>query len=218
MSIFFDLPWLSNEILVDLRSDMTTLIKFTLMKSILFFALASLFILSACMAPETSTVEEEVTHTSMASEAAVHLIAVVHPTEGNSASGVVHFDAVEGGVQVSGEIAGISPGLHGFHIHQYGDCSAANGTSAGGHYNPAGVDHAGPEAEVSHMGDLGNIEANAEGVATFDALFPAVDMAMITGRGLIVHAGEDDLVSQPTGAAGARLGCGVIGVAAMPAE
>jgi Cu/Zn superoxide dismutase len=68
------------------------------------------------------------------------------------------------------------------------------------------------------MGDLGNIEANAEGVATFDAVFPAVDMGMITGRGLIVHAGEDDLVSQPTGAAGARLGCGVIGVANAPTE
>ena len=191
------------------------------MKSILFYALSSLLLLSACMAPETSSVEEveeEVTHTSMARETPVHLIAVVHPTEGNSARGVVHFDAVEGGVQVSGEIAGISPGLHGFHIHQYGDCSAANGTSAGGHYNPSGVDHAGPEAEVSHMGDLGNIEANAEGIATFDAFFPAVDMGMITGRGVIVPAGEDDLVSQPTGAAGARLGCGVIGVAAMPAE
>ncbi|MDR9388028.1 MAG: superoxide dismutase family protein [Balneolaceae bacterium] len=191
------------------------------MKSILFYAITPLLFLSACMAPETSTMEEvegEVTQTSMSSEAPARLIAVVHPTEGNSASGVVRFDAVEGGVQVSGEIAGISPGLHGFHIHQYGDCSAANGTSAGGHYNPAGVDHAGPEAEVSHMGDLGNIEANAEGIATFDALFPAVDMAMITGRGLIVHAGEDDLETQPTGAAGARLGCGVIGVAAMPSE
>lgn len=179
---------------------------------------APLLILSACMAPETGSVNEEVTYTSMSSEAPVHLIATVHPTEGNTASGVVRFDAVEGGVQVSGEITGISPGLHGFHIHQYGDCSAANGTSAGGHFNPADVDHAGPDAEVSHMGDLGNIEANAEGVAAFDALYPAVDMAMITGRGLIVHAGEDDLVSQPTGAAGSRLGCGVIGVTAMPAE
>ena len=188
------------------------------MKSILFYAITPLFFLSACMAPETSTMEEEVTQTSMSSEAPAHLIAVVHPTEGNSASGVVHFNAVEGGVQVSGEITGISPGLHGFHIHQYGDCSAANGTSAGGHYNPAVVDHAGPKAEESHMGDLGNIEVNAEGVASFDVVYPAVDMAMIIGRGLIVHAGEDDLESQPTGAAGARLGCGVIGVAAMPGE
>ncbi len=188
------------------------------MKSILTFAIAPLFLLSACMAPETSSVEEEVTHTTMSSDAPMHLVAVVHPTEGNTASGVVHFDAVDGGVQISGEISGISTGLHGFHIHQYGDCSAVDGTSAGGHYNPAGVDHAGPDAEVSHMGDLGNIEANAEGVATFDAVFPAVDMGMITGRGLIVHAGEDDLVSQPTGAAGARLGCGVIGVANAPTE
>lgn len=193
------------------------------MKSILTLAVAPLFLLSACMAPETSSVEEEVTHTTathttMSSDAPMHLVAVVHPTEGNTASGVVHFDAVDGGVQISGEISGISSGLHGFHIHQYGDCSAADGTSAGGHYNPAGVDHAGPDAEVSHMGDLGNIEANADGVATFDAIFPAVDMAMITGRGLIVHAGEDDLTSQPTGAAGARLGCGVIGVANAPTE
>jgi Cu-Zn family superoxide dismutase len=148
-----------------------------------------------------------------------HAIAIVLPTEGNSARGIVTFQAAEGGVRVHAELTGLSEGNHGFHVHQYGDCSALDGTSAGGHFNPTGHDHAGPHAETQHVGDLGNIVATADGTATYDAVLPYLALSgpnSIIGRGLIVHTGEDDLATQPTGNAGAREGCGVIGVDETP--
>lgn len=148
--------------------------------------------------------------------APTHAIAVVTPTAGNTAHGTVTFTAVEDGVRITAHLEGLTPGLHGFHIHQYGDCSVPDGTSAGGHFNPAGVPHGGPDAAVRHVGDLGNVTANAQGVADYDRVDHVVAFSGtndVIGRGIIVHAGKDDLTSQPTGAAGARVACGVIGVA-----
>jgi Cu-Zn family superoxide dismutase len=143
-------------------------------------------------------------------------IAVLHPTEGNEVHGVVKFTRTDTGVKVTGEISGLAPGLHGFHIHEFGDCSAPDGKSAGGHFNPAGVEHGGPDSPKHHVGDLGNIEANSEGVAIVNVTSSMIEFDgenSILGRGLIVHAGQDDLKSQPSGAAGDRVACGVIGVA-----
>lgn len=143
-------------------------------------------------------------------------VAVVHPTDGNEVSGTVTFEQTEKGVRVMGELQGLAQGKHGFHIHQYGDCTASDGTSAGGHYNPSGDEHAAPTAEKRHMGDMGNIEANEEGVATIDYVDSKIALNgadSIIGRGVIVHGGEDDLTSQPSGAAGPRVACGVIGIA-----
>lgn len=137
-------------------------------------------------------------------------------TEGNSVSGVVWFSKVVGGVKVSGKIEGLPPGEHGFHIHQFGDCSSADGKSAGGHFNPNGVNHGAPTDEVRHVGDLGNISANFNAVAEFEFVDVTITLAganSILSRAVIIHAGEDDLKSQPTGAAGVRLACGVIGIA-----
>lgn len=148
---------------------------------------------------------------SMASESA---IAVIVPTKGNNTAGYVTFQEVKGGVLVSGKISGLTPGKHGFHVHQFGDLRLSNGTSAGGHFNPTGHDHGSPDAATRHIGDLGNIEADSNGVAEFsfiDSQLKFDGAASIIGRGLIVHAGEDDLSSQPTGAAGARVGMAVIG-------
>lgn len=144
------------------------------------------------------------------------LIAVIQPTEGYTASGVVFFKKVDDGVEVSGEIEGLKPGKHGFHVHQYGDISADDGTSAGGHFNPTGQPHASRTAEHRHVGDLGNITADENGVATFSFVDSELSMKgtdSIIGRGLIVHRDADDLTSQPTGAAGPRAGMAVIGVA-----
>lgn len=143
-------------------------------------------------------------------------VAVVHPTENGEATGSVTFTKVEDGFRVQGEFEGLQEGKHGFHIHQYGDCRAADGTSAGGHYNPADNPHAGPEAESRHVGDMGNLEADADGNATIDYVDSVIELNGpngIIGHGVIIHGGEDDLESQPTGAAGPRMGCGVIGVA-----
>jgi len=143
-------------------------------------------------------------------------IAVIYPTQGNSTLGTVTFTKVEEGIRVEGRIENLSPGKHGFHVHEYGDLSKIDGTSAGGHFNPKGKPHGGPDDMKRHIGDLGNIEANDDGVAEFsfiDKMLGFKGPSSIIGRGLIVHAGEDDLTSQPTGAAGARVGMAVIGVA-----
>ena len=171
-------------------------------------ALAIIIIAGGCAQTETIEIEREFNAPKISKA-----VAVLHPTDGFDARGTVYFTAVENGVQVTAEISGLSEGNKGFHIHQYGDCTATNGTSAGGHFNPEGMDHAGPTDAIRHMGDMGNITANAQGNAMIDYVDKTIHINMILGRGVIVHNGEDDLSSQPSGAAGPRVACGVIGVA-----
>jgi Cu-Zn family superoxide dismutase len=143
-------------------------------------------------------------------------LATLAPTSGNKVGGSVTFTKAEGRIKVSGKITGLTPGKHGFHIHEFGDCTAPDGASAGGHFNPAGEPHASQKDAHRHAGDLGNIEANAEGTATVDFVDPVISFegpGSILGRGVIVHAGEDDFKTQPTGNAGGRLACAVVGVA-----
>jgi len=142
--------------------------------------------------------------------------AVLHPTQGNNAKGTVYFSRTKNGIKVEADITGLSGGTHGFHIHEFGDCTAADGTSAGGHFNPENQPHAGPDQAKRHVGDLGNIEADNSENAHYeraDTQLKFDGRDSIIGRGVIVHAGEDDLVSQPSGNAGPRVACGVIGVA-----
>ncbi len=139
-------------------------------------------------------------------------IAVLSPTEGNDLQGTVTFIQTPEGVRVQANLTGLTAGTeHGFHVHQYGDCSASDGTSAGGHFNPHGADHAGPDAASRHVGDLGNSEATYDRV---DTQLAFEGESSIIGRAVIVHGGTDDLSSQPSGAAGPRIACGVIGIAA----
>jgi superoxide dismutase, Cu-Zn family len=145
------------------------------------------------------------------------LIAVIHPTEGSEVEGIVTFSKNGNNVDVSSTVTGLNPeSMHGFHIHEYGDCSASDGTSAGGHYYPKNMPHGAPTDASRHMGDMGNLVSNEEGVAILEYTDNVIELEgldTILGRGIIVHAGEDDLETQPTGNAGARIGCGVIGVA-----
>lgn len=145
------------------------------------------------------------------------LISVVTPTVENEVAGVVTFTREGENVRVIATITGLEPeSMHGFHIHQYGDCSDENGLSAGGHFNPFGMPHGAPTDNERHIGDLGNLTSDANGVASLDYVDTVLDLDgafSILGRGVVVHAGEDDLESQPTGDAGSRIGCGVIGVA-----
>jgi len=123
-------------------------------------------------------------------------------------------------VKVTGEVSGLKKGLHGFHIHEFGDNT--NGcTSAGPHFNPLGKEHGGPTDEVRHVGDLGNVEAGADGVAKVNISDKQIQLQgahNIIGRTLVVHADPDDLgkggheLSKTTGNAGGRLACGVIGI------
>ncbi len=151
-----------------------------------------------------------------AADAPDTLIAVLTPTEGNDVNGTVMFTQDGDKVTATAEVTGLDPNSkHGFHIHEFGDISASDGTSAGGHYNPEGHDHALPTTEVRHAGDLGNLEADADGVAeltiTVDNVSLVEGEAAIIGRGVIVHAKADD-GGQPTGNAGDRIAMGVIGV------
>jgi Cu-Zn family superoxide dismutase len=143
-------------------------------------------------------------------------VAVLHPTQGNNVTGTVYFSRTANGIEVTGDVMGLSPGKHGFHIHQFGDCTAPDGTSAGGHFNPENQPHAGPDQANRHVGDLGNIVADSSGNAHYartDSHLKFDGRDSIIGRAVIVHAGEDDLKSQPTGNAGSRVACGVIGIA-----
>lgn len=178
---------------------------------ILSTLILSAFLLTACVQ------EEEVTEVVQEGPGTEVATVVLHPTEGNEAEGVVTFTQTDDGVRIEASISGLEAGSsHGFHIHQYGDCRAADGTSAGGHFNPEDMPHGGPDDMQRHVGDLGNLEAdeNGEASADFTDSFLELNGAnSILGRGVIIHAGQDDLESQPTGDAGSRLSCGVIGVA-----
>ena len=143
-------------------------------------------------------------------------VAVLRSAPAGKVEGTVWFEPAGSGVAVKAKISGLTPGTHGFHIHEFGDCSAADFTSAGSHFNPMAMAHGAPKDAARHVGDLGNIEAGADGVATLEWTDPQLafeGMHSIVGRAVIVHAKADDLKTQPTGDAGGRIGCGVIGAA-----
>lgn len=142
-------------------------------------------------------------------------VAILHPTKGSKVSGRVTFTESDGKVRVRAEISGLTPGDHGFHIHEFGVWSE-DGMASGGHFNPTMEKHAGVDTPKRHIGDLGNITANENGKATLDledAHLRFRGPTSILGRGLVVHEKADDFTTQPTGNAGGRLAVGVIGVA-----
>lgn len=152
-----------------------------------------------------------------AADAPASLIAILTPTAGNDVTGSVTFAQDGDKVTVTAKVMGLEPdSKHGFHIHEFGDISSADGTSAGGHFNPEGHDHALPTTEIRHAGDLGNLATNAEGTAELTVTVDNVSLMegadAIVGRSVIVHEKADD-GGQPTGNAGPRVAMGVIGVA-----
>ncbi|MEC7524988.1 MAG: superoxide dismutase family protein [Myxococcota bacterium] len=142
-------------------------------------------------------------------------VAEMRPTEGNAVEGTVRFQQQGQLVRVQVDLTGLPPqSRHGFHVHENGDCSAPDGTSAGGHYNPGGHDHALPDGAARHAGDMGNVEADISGEVHVELAFETFSvngdhLPPVTGRAVIVHADPDD-GGQPTGNAGARVACGVI--------
>ena len=139
-------------------------------------------------------------------------VAVLSPAPNGKVKGQVTFLEETEGVRVTANIEGLTPGKHGFHIHEKGDCSAADFSSAGGHFNPANSKHGSPTDPEHHVGDFGNLEANEQGVARFERVFSWLSFKgtnSILGKGVIVHEKADDF-GQPSGNAGGRLACGVI--------
>ena len=149
------------------------------------------------------------------SSAPLKAVAVLHPTAGNKVSGIVTFTEEADGVRVQADIAGLPPGKHGFHVHEFGDCSAPDLASAGAHFNPTNKPHAGPDSAARHVGDMGNVDADASGAAKLNYVDHEIsltnDQRSVIGRSVVVHAKADDLKSQPAGDSGARVACGVIG-------
>jgi Cu-Zn family superoxide dismutase len=143
-------------------------------------------------------------------------VCVLTPTKGSKVSGLVTFTVKGDVIDIAGDITGLTPGKHGFHVHEFGDISSADGLATGGHFNPDKEKHGGPEDTERHVGDLGNIVADEDGKASFkvtDKLIKLHGPHSIVGHGLIVHAKADDLKTQPTGDAGGRVAQGVIGAA-----
>ena len=140
--------------------------------------------------------------------------AVLAPTVGNKVAGKVSFQQAGDKVRVIAEVTGLKPGAHGFHVHDKGDCSAPDGTSAGPHFNPNTKPHGHPDHAEHHAGDMPQLIADANGVARLTAYLGSITLnegpSNIVGRSVIVHADPDDFKTQPTGNSGARQACGVI--------
>ncbi len=145
-----------------------------------------------------------------------HAIANLAAASATLVSGRLMLDSGARGVHIHGDIGGLQPGSsHGFHIHETGDCSAVDASSAGGHFNPNHAPHGRSGHGAHHLGDIDNLVADANGVAHVDAWVMGVGLGDgsphdILGRAVIVHAAVDDYASQPSGNAGARVACGVI--------
>src|SRR5436189_2440311 len=141
------------------------------------------------------------------SSAPLRAIALLHPTAGNKLSGTVTFTEVADGVQVRAEITGLAPGNHGFHVHEFGDCSAADASSAGAHFNPTNKPQAGPDAAERHVVEMGTVEAAPSRRATVEYVDHQIsltnDQRSVIGRSVVVHSKADDLKSQPSGDSGA---------------
>ncbi len=143
--------------------------------------------------------------------------ATLAPTQGNQAAGQLTLIAEDaGGVRVIGAIQGLAPNsVHGIHIHEKGDCSAPDASSAGAHFNPGDEPHGDPEGTAHHAGDMPNITADAQGNAMVSLHVPGVGLGGdgpgdAMGKAIVVHEKADDYKTQPAGDSGARIACGVI--------
>lgn len=174
---------------------------------------------AAALAGCASTMPATMPPSAMPSTSTAHrAVANLAAASGSLVSGKLTLIPMAGGVHASGDIGGLAPNsTHGFHVHETGDCSTADASSAGGHFNPTASAHGKAQASLHHAGDIDNIVADASGVAHVNAHLMGVALGGgasndIAGRAVVVHAAPDDYRSQPAGNSGARIACGVITV------
>ena len=141
-------------------------------------------------------------------------MAMLAATGTNTAVGMVHFqEMADGSVEVSLDMKNVPPGVHGFHVHDKGDCGD-NGNAAGGHFNPTSMPHGAPDAVSHHAGDFGNVTADASGTIkttfTTHSITVSAGPRSVVGHAVVLHGNPDDLTTQPSGNAGPRISCGVV--------
>jgi len=151
---------------------------------------------------------------SAASAQSARAVATLAPTAGHTAHGTVTFEQQGQTMLVTAKVSGLEPGPHGFHVHEKGDCSAPDATSAGGHFNPSGQPHGNPKSAAHHAGDMPMLVADAAGKASLTFEYGPATLGHgpndIMGKAVVVHADADDFETQPAGNSGARVACGVI--------
>jgi Cu-Zn family superoxide dismutase len=142
-------------------------------------------------------------------------IAIVQPGPDSEIHGLLRFIPDSDGVRVTARVEGLEPNsTHALAIHEYGDCSDPLFTSTGDHLNPDGSRHGSPDSTKKHLGDLGNLTADLNGVAVYEKVLKGIESPrLFAGRSVVIYQNSDDLRSQPSGDSGARLACGVIGIA-----
>ncbi|MEQ8407816.1 MAG: superoxide dismutase family protein [Gammaproteobacteria bacterium] len=150
-------------------------------------------------------------------------VATLTATSNSNAVGEVEFTSQGSDVVVTISATGLSTGVHAVHIHENGDCNAADASSAGGHFAPEGHDHGAPSdgPQQRHVGDLGNVLRSEQGVAKSrhaDSVIALDGPNSIVGKAIVIHAESDDFVTQPGGDAGPRVACGVIEYEAADSE
>ena len=188
------------------------------MKHLKLIALAvTLFFATACKKDKKEAeqiIETEIEEVVEGTKTDKTITVIMSPKSDSNVTGTVIFNDEDGQVTMEGKLSGLTEGVHAIHLHEKADCSSPDGKSSGGHWNPAGQPHGAWGAESGfHKGDIGNMTANAEGNAEISlttdqwCIGCGDDTKNIIGKAVIVHQGEDDLISQPSGAAGARVSC-----------
>ncbi|HZX81222.1 MAG TPA: superoxide dismutase family protein [Lysobacter sp.] len=184
------------------------------MKSVL--AVLPLVLLAACSTTSSTPASTDDAPAAAAVPEADSATIALASASGSLVSGKLAAMPMDGGVHFVGDIGGLAPGsTHGIHVHEKGDCSAADASSAGGHFNPAGRPHGNPQGQARHAGDLPNITAGSDGVARVNLHVHGITLGgaaatNVLDRAVVVHAQADDYASQPAGNSGARIACGVI--------
>ena len=162
---------------------------------------------------------EAVVSSSPDADSVPPILVAMSPASGSEVSGHLSLSRTYGGLRILGQLSKMAPGSeHGFHLHEVGDCSAPDASSAGDHYDPSGALHGHPDDGMHHAGDLPNLRADGNGEITVDVVAKNLELgtghsADIVGRAIVLHALPDDYRTQPAGASGERIACGVIGSA-----
>lgn len=198
------------------------------MKKQTSFILGLIFALAGCNDPKamnnnepalndkepTATIEIDKANNFPTGQISDRGIAQIYSTlqQAINASGTVKFIQEANGLRIIADIKGLKPGEHGFHVHEFGDCSN-NGEAAGDHFSPENKIHGSPElSSEHHAGDLGNIKADQVGNVSYDRVIPDLKLHFLLGRSIVIHENPDDFKTQPTGNSGKRIACGVIGM------